>query len=344
MKHRLLTVFPIVLPFLLFAPSTSFADAASDAAACDALAASPKDFQKPGEVPGVAFDDVKGDEAIAACTISLQSNPDHPRILFELGRAYDAAKKQPEKQYEFYKKAADMGYVVSVYNFARLQEREGPHKDQLAANKLHCKAAQAGLQLAYVPCGYAHDAGEGFVQDYKVAMQWYKKAADTGDVTAITNLGIMYEQGSGVDKDMARAAEYHKKSADLGDVIGMNNYGNFLVQGIAVRQDIARGMDYLTKATEAGGEDAPVTLAETYDRGKEIPFDATKAASNYLVGLKRNGEQAKEALIDKAGAGIKPATLDAIQAQLKAEGKVFEARAGTLSPTVIAVLKEYPVK
>ncbi len=325
-------------------PQDAFADAASDAAACDALAASPKDFQRPGNVAGVVFDDVRGDEAIAACTLALQSNPDHPRILFELARAFDAAKKQPEKQFEFYKKAAEKNYVVAYFNLARLHEREGVYKDQVAANLLHCKAAGAGLALAYVPCGYAHDAGVGFAQDLKIAFDWYQKAADIGDAEGMTNLADMYENAAGVVKDLGRAAGYYKQAVELGDVVALNNYGNWLIEGINGNQDIPLGMDYLKKSIDADGEDAPVTLAETYDRGKEIPFDATKAAFNYLLGLKRNGEQAKTALIDKAGEGIKPATLDAIQAQLKAEGKVFVVSAGKFTPETIAVLKDYPAK
>jgi uncharacterized protein len=329
---------------LSLTPQAAFADAAADAGACDALAASGKDFQRPGNVPGVALDDVKGDEAIAACTIALQSNPEHPRILFELGRAYEGANKETEKQFEFYKKAADKGYVIAFYNLARTLEREGAHQDQVAANTLHCKAADAGFQLAYVPCGYAHDVGVGFARDFKVTLNWYQKAADIGDAVALFNLGVMYQDGTGVTKEMARALDYFKQSAALGDEDGMHSYGYWLIQGIGVKQDIPLGMDYLKKSIEAGDEDASVSLAEAYDSGKEIPFDAPKAAFNYLLGLKRNGDQAKAALIDKAGEGIKPATLDAIQAQLKAEGKVFAASAGKFTPETIAVLKDYPAK
>ena len=329
---------------LFFNTPSSFADAASDAAACDALAASPKDTQRPSNVSGVLFDDVNGDAAIAACTIALNSNPENARLMFELGRAYDTANKEQEKQFEYYKSAADKGYVVGIYNLARTYERAGVHKDQTAANKLHCKAAEASFELAYVPCGYAHDQGVGFPIDMKEAMKWYQKGADIGDATAFADLGFMYESGSAGTKDPVRAMGYYKQSAELGDILGMNNYGNYLIQGIGAKQDIALGMDYLKKSIEGGGDDAPVSLAEAYDRGTEIPFDATKAALNYLIALKLNGEQATRVLIEKAGAGIKPATLDAIQVQLKVEGKIFEASAGKLSPAVLAVLKDYPAK
>jgi TPR repeat protein len=329
---------------LLTTMPSAFADAAADAAACDALAASPKDTQKPSNVSGVPFDDVKGDAAIAACTIAFQSNPDNARISFELGRAYDVAKKKQEKQFEYYQRAADKGYVIAVYNLARTFERKGVTQDQVQANRLHCKAADAGFELAYVSCGYAYDQGVGFAKDAKAAMKWYQKGADSGDATAMADVGYMYEAGNGVPKDAARAASYYKQSAELSDTLGMNNYGNFLIQGIGVKQDVPLGLDYLKKSIEAGGDDAPVTLAETYDRGKEVPFDASKAALNYLIALKLNGEQARTTLIEKAGAGIKPETLDAIQAQLKAEGKIFDASAGKFPPAVIAVLMDYPKK
>jgi uncharacterized protein len=344
MTVRLLTALPLVLPLLLLTPSASFADNAADAAACDVLAASSRDFQRPGNVPGVALDDVKGDEAIAACTTALQSNPDDPRILFELGRTYEAANKEVEKQFEFYKRAANKGYVIAFYNLARLLEREGAHKDRVAANTLHCKAAEAGFQLAYVPCGFAHDSGVGFAQDFKVSLNWYQKAADIGDAVALFNLGVMYQDGTGVAKEMERAVSYFKQSAELGDEDAMHSYGYWLIQGNGIKQDIPLGIGYLKKSIAAGDEDASVTLAETYERDKEIPFDATEAGSNFLLGLKRNGKQAKSILIENAGTALKPATLDAIQAQLKAEGKVFAASTGKFTPQIIAVLKDYPAK
>jgi TPR repeat protein len=343
MNMRLITVLSLVVSFVILTPSTSFADAASDAV-CDMLAASTHDTEKPANVPGVAFNDLKSDEAIAACLIAYGANPESARIAFQLGRAYDAANKEPEKQFELYGKAAEKGYVIGQYNFGRLHQREGQHKDDSIANSFLCKAAEAGFELAFVDCGYAYDRGIGKPKDPQKAMQWYQKGADSGDATALSDLGFMYETGNGVPKDFARAGEYYKQSAELSDTLGMNNYGNWLIQGIGVKQDVSLGMEYLKKSIAAGGDDAPVTLAETYDRGKEIPFDATLAATNYLMGLKLNGEQARKVLIEKAGDGIKPATLDAIQVQLKAEGKVFVASPGKFTPEILAVLKDYPAK
>jgi TPR repeat protein len=344
MAFKLLTALVTFVLVSSINTGLAMADAALDAAACDALAASPKDTEKPSNVPGVPFDDVKGDAAIAACTIAFQSNPDNARINYELGRAYDVAKKEQEKQFEYYQRASDKGYVIGIYNLARTYEREGPRKNQTMADNLHCKAAEAGFVLAMVSCGYAYDSGLGIAADTTKAMKWYKKGAESGDATAMADVGYMYEAGNGVPKDPVRAMFYYKQSAELGDTLGMNNYGNYLIQGIGAKQDIALGLDYLKKSIEAGGDDAPVSLAEAYDRGTEIPFDATKAAFNYLIALKLNGGQAKTVLIEKVGVGIKPETLNAIQAQLKAEGKVFEMSAGKLSPAVIAVLKDYPAK
>lgn len=309
MAKTLLTALTTVFLVTLTQPKFAYADAASDAAACDALAASPKDSQRPSTVPGVPYADVKAEAAIAACEVALKSNPENTRIQFEMARALDAGGKEAERRNQLYKAAADKGHFAAMNNYAvAIYDGNGVTPELDIAAPYFCSAAAGGLVNAYVNCGYAH------------------------------------EHGAGVSKDLVLANDFYKRAAEAGDLVGMNNLGEDLIKGYGIKQDVIAGQAWLHKAIDGGDQTAPTTLAEAYDRGTEISYDAKKAAEFILMGMKRDDSQAKTSLIEKSGTGLRPATLDAIQAQLKSEGKTFEASAGKLSPVVIAVLKDYPAK
>ena len=62
------------------------------AAICDQAAASPLDNNRPAGVAGVAPDKIDPKIAIPACDAALKASPDNYRMMFQLGRAYGAAK------------------------------------------------------------------------------------------------------------------------------------------------------------------------------------------------------------------------------------------------------------
>src|SRR5690606_18277956 len=61
-------------------------------------------------IPGVEFDAIKPARAIAACEEALTADPEHPRYLHNLGRAYDAAADYV-RAVDYYQKSSERGYV-----------------------------------------------------------------------------------------------------------------------------------------------------------------------------------------------------------------------------------------
>jgi hypothetical protein len=121
----------------------------------------------------------------------------------------------------------------------------------------------------------------------------------------------------------------------------MNNYGYNLVVGDGVNQSVAEGLVWLNKGIEAGGKEAPTSLAEIIEAGKVQTYIAADVAKYYLLGLQRGDGNAWNALIDKAGKELKPDTVAAIQVQLKAEGKKFDEANGEFNASVLMVLRDY---
>ncbi len=104
-------------------------------------------------------------KAIPACEEAVAKEPHSARLVYQLGRAYDA-NKDYAKALEFFRKAADA-------NFA----------------------------LAEVNLGALYFNGQGVARDYKEAAKWNRLAADQGLAPAEANLGLMYVHGQGVGVD-----------------------------------------------------------------------------------------------------------------------------------------------
>jgi TPR repeat protein len=363
---------------LLGAPA--FADAAADAAACDVFAASKEDTQRPADVPGLAASEMDSAQAIVACDNAMSTNPENPRIAFQLARALYAASQNPELIFGLDYKSAQADYVVGMINLARdYDEGVGTAVDHKASAKLYLKAAglpyahraamyylanayrtgsgvdvelnKFGLiscksaALGYVPaannCGISFQEGYGWPKSMAKAVEWYRKSSDSGDPAGTVNLGILAETGNGVPKDQNYATSLFLQAADLGNFSGMNHFGKNLILGLGIPQDIGSGMDFLNKAVEGGDADGAASLAEVYERGTEAEYDAALVASNYLLAIKRGSAQAKATLITDQGMSLKPSSRDAIQSLLEAEFSGMTAEEGKFSSSIIAVLKIY---
>jgi tetratricopeptide (TPR) repeat protein len=107
---------------------------------CDRLAASDIDPERPLSVPGVLVSAL-GAPAATACQAAVQIAPDNRRLLFQLGRAYDALKDY-EKARAQYIRADALGHLIAANNLGILYDRGagGPH-DPAQARRLSEGAA-----------------------------------------------------------------------------------------------------------------------------------------------------------------------------------------------------------
>ncbi len=354
--------------------------AAPQDAACDVLAASPEDMQRPKSIAGVKNADIQMPAAMPACKAALAKNPNSPRLQFEMARLLNISKTEPQTMLGLYVASAKQNYAISmvnlgvaaengtsikqnyqtaakwyakaaaepllnrvgIYNLALLYKAGlGVDRDTARYGSLACKSATAGYNLAFNDCGFAHDQGWGFDKDANDANAWYQKGVDAGDPAAMANLGSSYEAGSGVAKDFQRAIELYKKSAALGNTQGMFNLGNAMLAGRGLKQDVKGGLAWLQKSADGGNADALTTLGMAFDNGKYLPQDAPKAAQFLLKGLHLHSLDAQNILVVKAGEDLSPETFAAIQAQLQKEGKAIKPSEGRFTPAVLQILKAY---
>ena len=112
-------------------------------------AAIPLDQSRPTGVAGVATEKIDPKIAIPACDAAAKAAPDDPRVAFQLGRAYLAAKEY-ESAHAHFKFAADQGDAGGQNGLGVLYQlgRGGlPMDDQEAARLYKYRMSSSAQRL-----------------------------------------------------------------------------------------------------------------------------------------------------------------------------------------------------
>ena len=144
-------------------------DKAQIIAECDRLAASDVDPDRPSTISGVPTNAIDPAIAVPACEAAVAVAGDDRRIVFQLGRAYDAAKVY-DKAHAQYERAEALGHLVAANNLGGLYAQgHGVAQDWREARRLFEKAALAGLPRAMRNLGWLYLNGHGVLRDYATA-------------------------------------------------------------------------------------------------------------------------------------------------------------------------------
>jgi hypothetical protein len=155
-------------------------DAVAAEDSCDKAAADPTDPKRPDDTAGVPFDRIDANSAVQACLKAANIISDEPRLVYELGRALDAAKRYDEA-IGFYRKAAAAGYAIAVFNV-----------------------------------GHMYEEGTGVTKDLSIAKVWYQKAVDAGYEKAKLDISRI-EQTSNLRQ--APASSQNQPSTPQSDIV-----------------------------------------------------------------------------------------------------------------------------
>jgi TPR repeat protein len=210
---------------------------------CDKLAASELDLARPPEVPGVQFEKMDAEGAIAACVKAVADNPRITRYLFNLGRAYHKQGIQP---------GLDAADKTRVLRSARLAYDD---------------ASKRGYVSALNNLAVLYEIGDGVEINQQAAIDLLKRGAEQGHPLAMYNLGIHYRYGVGVRRDWSQAYELFAKSAETGFISSMVELGDALTRGRSVTNP-RRGVEWLQRAADAGSTRAKYLLGLTYYYGR----------------------------------------------------------------------------
>jgi TPR repeat protein len=113
-------------------------------------------------VPAVFFASIDPKVAIPACQEAAAVAPENARILFQLGRAYAAAKANQSAR-AYFQKASDFGYPQAQANLGTFYAagRGGLARDDHEALRLSELAADQGDGLGHNNIGFFYEVGRG---------------------------------------------------------------------------------------------------------------------------------------------------------------------------------------
>jgi TPR repeat protein len=214
----------------------------------------------------------------------------------------------------------------------------GPPEERAAFVRSAAEAGHAEAQAVY---GQMLLDGAGVPQNEPAALVWFTKAAAQHHLMAINMVGRCYDLGWGTPPDKVRAAECYRIAAERGLDWGMYNYATLLALGAGVAEDKAAALDWFQRAATLGNAKATNFVGSFHEDGWVVPRDMTKAARFYaraarggdfrgcfnharMLGaagradeamdwLKRAGETATQAFVDKAAAWLATADIPAFR-------------------------------
>ncbi len=139
---------------------------------------------------------------------------------YDLGRMYSREVSE-EKAFEFYMKAAEMGYAPAYYAIAvAYLDGEGVERDLDKAFEWLQKAVDSGDSYAKLKLAECYKRGAGCKRDYAAAMALYQQVAGDKSLkkysfadVAEYEIGNMYLKGLGVEVDLRKAYYYFKLAA-----------------------------------------------------------------------------------------------------------------------------------
>lgn len=174
---------------------------------------------------------------------------------FALGRLYETGKGvplDPKEAVFWYTRAADLGLQQAMLRLAMVYREglTGPDGAQgIAADPAQGvawleKAAAQGNVPAMTELGRAYLAGEGVLENARVAAEWFEKAAAGGSLIAEYSLGAIYRVGFGGQPDYIRAVRHFERAANGKESASMVALGDLYANGQGVPQDRVQALTW----------------------------------------------------------------------------------------------------
>lgn len=185
------------------------------------------------------------------------------KACISLGEMYEDGQleKNPQKEFEVYKKACDFDGKKSSYPCNRVilmyAYGKGINQDYLKAFEMSKKYCEKGdMESCYIQATMYYN-GQGVSQDYSKAFEIYKKVYDTGSFQGIFSaghyLGRLYYFGQGVTQDYFKAQEVFRKVCDeTGEKNSCYNLGFMYLKGEGLKQDNKKAKELFGKSCEKG--------------------------------------------------------------------------------------------
>ena len=154
---------------------------------------------------------IKAAEKQSHTSAQIDGVKNKAEALFERAENYRIVKKNFNKAFESYKKAAELGHAEAMYNLAAAYKYVKHNSTK--AIEWHEKAAKLGYAKSMFILGAMYEYGQGVKKNLTTAIEWYEKAADEFNFEAMNKLGEIYALQGNLEK----AREWYERAADGGN-------------------------------------------------------------------------------------------------------------------------------
>lgn len=231
------------------------------------------------------------EEAIENCLkIADQGND---RVMFVIGSAYSLKDdKDWVRAYEWWKKAADYGSVIAIYNLGYAHEHGlGVERDYKKAEKLWLDAAALGDTLSESALGLLYLRGQkeyGIMPNPDEAIRYLKLATQQGEIKGIVTLAYAYQHGVGIKEDQKEAFNLYQMAAQKGEPLSMYEISVYYKEGIVVPKNDEKSFFWMKKSANFEFLKAYSELGKMYYHGFGIDKNDTMAFLAFKNGAERN--------------------------------------------------------
>ncbi|MCR9235762.1 MAG: TIR domain-containing protein [Alphaproteobacteria bacterium] len=205
-------------------------------------------FQK-----GIRYDFIIPDLATKACSEALEESKNHPRLLFQMGRALQASAQAMREQqqdyratidqaYRNYEAAWDAGYPVAAYSIANLvleYDLEDMKRDR--AVELYEEAFRMGVSNAAVVLGELYWNGHIVNMDRKRAEAYWRAAAEQGNPNGHKLMGGLHMDSDHANFSLKKALLHYALSVKRFSALGLEESAD---EVRAIRASLARALNH----------------------------------------------------------------------------------------------------
>ena len=204
-------------------------------------------------------------------------------VCYQEGKGVE---KNLQKAADFYKVAAKNGSVDACRELAFIYQRQ---KSFDAAQKMFKQAADLGDLVSAYQFAKSILNAKNSTGDEQEAVIYLMKAAEGGNPQAQCDLGMLYYQGRCVTKDQANAAKWFTQAAIAGWPMAQWNLALCYIDGTGVARDYDQALYWLGEATAKGFMPQFGKMCADSENGwKDKPF------MTYLTGMSLYFSEAKD--------------------------------------------------
>lgn len=185
-----------------------------------------------------------------------------------------------KKAVAYFKMAALGNNPLALVKLAELSEEV---KDYKIAFEYYKKAADQGYLTAQRELGLFYENGRGVTKSIEEAFKYYRLAADQGDPIAQYCIGNLYQWGKGVEQSKEESLKYYRVSADQEYGPALIELAHYY--GSEELKDYKKSFEYYKIASDHGYPEAQRELGHYYENGRGVEKSDEEALKYYRLAV-----------------------------------------------------------